>query len=398
MYPRISDIFNDLFNTDVFLLPIQSFGFMVAITFLVAYYVLKKELERKQAQGIFETRPTKVTIGGPMPATDILIQFAIFGLLGYKIGLMFEDYRAFAFNPQEAILSTEGSILFALLFGLLAAGYQSFLFWKRKDDKAKEVEEQHGIIQDLGVITTLAFVFGILGAKIFHNLENWNSFWQDPINALISFDGLTIYGGLICAGAAIMYYIHKRGYPVWPAADAFGPVLMLGYGVGRIGCQLAGDGDWGTDNLAPKPGWLSFMPDWMWSFTYPHNVLKDNPANKIADCGEVWGDYCYELINPVWPTPFYESVMAFVLFGILWAFRKRLKYAGQMFAVYLMANGIERFFIEKIRVNTNYNIFGAEITQAEIISTLFFLAGVVIFYLATYKWRNREPEPATQSS
>ncbi|MEL6843652.1 MAG: prolipoprotein diacylglyceryl transferase family protein, partial [Bacteroidota bacterium] len=378
-------------NTDVFLFPVQSFGFMVAIAFMVAYYFLKKELERKQALGMFTTRTVKVNQGGPIPATDILIQFGIFALLGFKLGLMIDDYRGFAMNPQEAILSTEGSIPFALLFGLLAAGYQFFLYWKRKDEKVTVVKEEHGIIQDLGVITTLAFVFGILGAKIFHNLENWNTFWQDPWNALLSFDGLTIYGGLICAGAAIIYYIRRRGYPLWPAADAFGPALMIGYGVGRIGCQLAGDGDWGIVNKAPKPDWMSFLPDWMWSYTYPHNVLKDSPTNRIPDCGEVWGDYCYELVNPVWPTPFYEVVMAFILFGFLWAIRKRLKYAGQLFAAYLMVNGIERFFIEKIRVNTKYHIFGAEITQAEIISTIFFLAGVVIFYLATTKWKIENP-------
>ncbi|MEM6343699.1 MAG: prolipoprotein diacylglyceryl transferase family protein [Bacteroidota bacterium] len=398
MYPRISDIFNDLFNTDIFLLPIQSFGFMVAVAFMVAYYFLKKEMERKQALGIFATKTVKVNKGGPMPATDILIQFAIFGLLGYKIGLMFDDYRAFAFNPQEAILSTKGSIPYGILFGLLAAAYQFYFFWKRKDDKVEVVEEQHGIIQDLGVITTLAFVFGILGAKIFHNLENWDTFWVDPINALISFDGLTIYGGLICAGAAIIYYIRKRGYPIWPAADAFGPALMISYGVGRIGCQLAGDGDWGIPNTAPKPDWLSFMPDWMWSFTYPHNVLKDNPGNRIADCAEVYGEYCYELLKPVWPTPFYETVMAFALFGLLWALRKRLKLAGQMFGLYLIVNGIERFFIEKIRVNNPYDLFGMEVTQAEIISSVFFIAGALIFYLATYRWKIRDPEPESSGS
>ena len=53
---------------------------------------------------------------------------------------------------------------------------------------------------------------------------------------------------------------------------------MLGYGIGRIGCQIAGDGDWGIENTAPKPGWLSWAPDWAWSYNYPHNVLKDGDA------------------------------------------------------------------------------------------------------------------------
>jgi phosphatidylglycerol:prolipoprotein diacylglycerol transferase len=68
--------------------------------------------------------------------------------------------------------------------------------------------------------------------------------------------------------------------------------MMLAYGVGRIGCQMAGDGDWGIPNTAPKPGWLSWAPDWMWSFKYPHNVSMEDQGNKIADCV---GKYCNEL-------------------------------------------------------------------------------------------------------
>ena len=152
---------------------------------------------------------------------------------------------------------------------------------------------------------------------------------------------------------------------------------MIAYGIGRIGCQLSGDGDWGIINVASKPDWLTFLPDWMWSFTYPHNVI--NEGIPIEGCT---GKYCMELANPVWPTPFYEVVMAGFIFVFLWSIRKRIKLDGILFFTYLAINGVERFFIEKIRVNTEYNILGG-ITQAEIISSclvIFGSLGVLFIY------------------
>ncbi|NNC86241.1 MAG: diacylglyceryl transferase, partial [Bacteroidia bacterium] len=189
---------------------------------------------------------------------------------------------------------------------------------------------------------------------------------------LISFSGLTFYGGLIVGAISVIWYTNKHKIKPFVIADAAAPGLMLAYAVGRIGCQLAGDGDWGIVNNSAKPGWLSFLPDWMWSFTYPHNVNR--AGIPIPGCE---GTHCYELADPVWPTPFYETMMCLTLFGVLWYFRKRIKIPGILFSLYLILNGIERFFIEKIRVNSDYIIAGFEITQAEIISTGLILAGVI---------------------
>ena len=144
---------------------------------------------------------------------------------------------------------------------------------------------------------------------------------------------------------------------------------MLAYGVGRIGCQMSGDGDWGIENLSPKPEWMSFLPDWMWSYNFPNNVI--NAGVPIEGCT---GKFCMQLANPVWPTAFYETVMSIIIFGILWSIRKHIKIPGLLFFIYLVFNGVERFFIEKIRINTEYNIFGG-ITQAEIISFCLVLIG-----------------------
>ena len=89
--------------------------------------------------------------------------------------------------------------------------------------------------------------------------------------------------------------------------------------------------------------------------------------------------------------------MAGLLFVLLFSLRKRLKYWGQMTGLYLFVNGVERFWIEKIRVNSTYDIFGVEITQAEIISTVMMLGGIAMFVLATYKWKKTAPEPEAKT-
>jgi len=197
----------------------------------------------------------------------------------------------------------------------------------------------------------IAAIAGILGAKLFHNLENLDDLLADPVGALLSFSGLTFYGGLICGSLAVLYYTRSKGIATVHLLDAAGPALMLAYGVGRIGCQVAGDGDWGIYNELPQPDWLLFAPEWVWAYDYPNNVLG------------------IELPAKVFPTPLYEAVLCIAMFGVLWFLRKRIQVAGVIFSIYLILNGVERFFIEKIRVNEMYTIMNWEITQAEIIST-----------------------------
>jgi prolipoprotein diacylglyceryltransferase len=116
----------------------------------------------------------------------------------------------------------------------------------------------------------------------------------------------------------------------------------------------------------------------MWAFKYPNNVARmDTP---IPGCE---GKFCFELAQPAYPTPFYETIMCLILFLVLWSLRKRLRIPGTLFALYLMLNGIERFLIEKIRVNVRLNIFGFHPTQAEVISTLLFLSGLLLWIWLT---------------
>ncbi|HMR44153.1 MAG TPA: prolipoprotein diacylglyceryl transferase, partial [Saprospiraceae bacterium] len=191
----------------------------------------------------------------------------------------------------------------------------------------------------------------------------------------------------------VSWYLRKLKIPFLEFVDAVAPALIIAYGVGRIGCQLSGDGDWGI-TAATQPSWW-FLPDWMWAYDYPQNVnnsgvtisgLCDNDCwqqvfgqnmsveEKCAQCCGV--RYCHQLDAPVYPTPFYETIMAFIIGGILWMLRKRLKITGMLFFVYVFFVGIERFFIEKIRVNPDIDLGFAQATQAEIISVIMMLLGI----------------------
>ncbi len=370
MYPTISHIIYDLFGVNI-PLPIQTFGFWVAISFLAAAWVITLELKRKESEGFLSAVKVKEIIGKKLSAQEIISSVLVGFGIGFKGVEALFHYSDLVANPQDFILSTRGN----LLGGLLIAGIALYLKWKENQKTIlaipKEIEKTVHPFELVGNITMIAAISGIIGAKIFHNLENLDSFLADPIGQLMSFSGLTFYGGLIAGAISVIWYAKKYQINIKHLIDSAAPALMLSYGVGRIGCQMSGDGDWGIDNLAPKPEWMSFLPDWMWSYNFPHNVI--NAGIPIEGCT---GNFCMQLANPVWPTAFYEVVMSITIFGILWAMRKHIKVPGALFFIYLAFNGIERFFIEKVRINTEYNILGG-ITQAEIISFCLVLTGII---------------------
>ena len=110
--------------------------------------------------------------------------------------------------------------------------------------------------------------------KIFIN-DDIHDFIDNPIQQLISFSGLTFYGGLITGAGSVIWYAKKYKINIKHLIDSFAPALILAYGIGRIGCQMACDGCWGKPQLNSKPEWLSFLPDWTWSYTFPNNVVKN---------------------------------------------------------------------------------------------------------------------------
>ena len=370
MYPTISHLLFDLFGINI-PLPIQTFGFWVAIAYIFASWIISNELKRKVKEGFLSSTKVNEIIGESLTTSEIISSLITGFFIGFKFIEALFHYTDLVNNPQDFILSTRGN----LLGGLLIAAISFYLKWtennKTKLATPKTIEKTVHPFELVGNMTMIAAVSGIIGAKIFHNLENMDTFLADPIGQLISFSGLTFYGGLIAGAVSVIWYANKYKINTKHLIDSAAPGLMLAYGVGRIGCQMSGDGDWGIDNLAPKPEWMSFLPDWMWSYTFPHNVI--NAGVPIQGCT---GNFCMELANPVWPTAFYEVIMSLAIFGILWALRKHIKVPGALFFIYLAFNGVERFFIEKIRINTEYNILGG-ITQAEIISFSLILTAII---------------------
>ena len=370
MYPTISHLLFDLFGINI-PLPIQTFGFWVAIAFIFASWIISNELKRKEKEGFLSSTKVNEIIGESLTTSEIISSLLTGFFIGFKFIYALFHYPDLVNNPQDVILSTKGN----LIGGILIAAISFYLKWtennKTKLANPKTIEKIVHPFELVGNMTMIAAVSGIIGAKIFHNLENMDAFLADPIGQLISFSGLTFYGGLIAGAVSVIWYANKYKINTKHLIDSAAPGLMLAYGVGRIGCQMSGDGDWGIDNLAPKPEWMSFLPDWMWSYTFPHNVI--NAGVPIEGCT---GNFCMELANPVWPTAFYEVIMSLAIFGILWAMRKHIKVPGALFFIYLAFNGVERFFIEKIRINTEYNILGG-ITQAEIISFSLILTAII---------------------
>jgi phosphatidylglycerol:prolipoprotein diacylglycerol transferase len=218
----------------------------------------------------------------------------------------------------------------------------------------------------------IGFFTGIIGARLFHLLEHPQETLDHPLQMLLSRGGFTIYGGLIVGLACGLWYCRRKQAPLATMLDAVAPGLMIAYAIGRIGCQISGDGDWGiAADLAAKPGWL---PQWLWAQTYHGNI-----ADAV-------------IIPPgVYPTPIYETLMALVAFAVLWRLRLNRHHAGWLFGVYVLLVGVERLLIEPIRVNTTYDIAGRAITQAQIISVLCIIAGIAVMI-----WRRRAaaPQPA----
>lgn len=307
MYPRISDLTQDLFGFE-FPIPLYSFGLMVAVAILVATELTRREVERLYAVG-------------RLPATTI----------------------------------------------------------SEKNKKGRTVTRDASPATLVLILMVLAAAFGIAGSKLFHLIDYWEEFVQNPAEMLFSSSGLTFYGGLICATLGMAYYLRRKGQPFFQWADAAAPGLILAYGIGRIGCYLAGDGDWGTcSRLEDKP---AFLPDWLWSETFPNNYLGVDVKEFVVSRGA----NCVEGADGVYPTMLYEFAMGVVLFAVLWALRTHPFKAGWLFSLYLVFNAVERFLIEFIRINpVNAGIF----SQSQLIAMGLFVLGVIGLFVFT---RRRDP-------
>lgn len=415
-YATIAELLNDLFGTNM-QLPIFSFGFFVGLAFLGAAYILHAELRRKEKAGIFHPAKETIIVGKPASPVEIGWNALVGFLIGFKIGGMITDWSGFNENPQAFIFSGEGNVIGGLI-GAVLFGYLKYS--EKKKEQLPKPQEKTVLIYPsgrLGDFVMLAAVFGILGAKIFSNFEEpngWKEFLSDPFGNF--FNGLTIYGGLILGAIAIIWFARSKKINVWHLGDAVAPALILAYGIGRLGCQVAGDGDWGILNSAyisnpdgslreakegeylsvleaqagyyerefgsleavphayvPAPG---FLPRSWFAQNYARNVNRE--GMYIQGCQ---GEWCGQLPVAVFPTPIYETIMSLLIFGLLWWLRRRVTIPGMMLAIYVVLVGVERFFIEKIRVNNPLEFMGIQATQATFISVIFVIFGLGMAYV-----------------
>lgn len=379
MYPDLSYLFHDIFGSapDNWTAIFKTFGLFLGAAIFSAAFVLYKEFQRKEKEGILKPYTQTIKINAGVDWKEVLISAFMGFAVGYKFMYVRENFERFKIDPSEILFSGGGNLLLGLL---LAAIFGGFTFWQANKNKSAEPRSVEKTIyphQKVADITIAAMISGLLGAKMFSIMENvgW-AFFEDPIGHLFSGSGLTVYGSLIVGALGVWLYLRKLNIPFVHFLDACSPAFIVGYGVGRIGCHLSGDGDWGVVNLAPKPDWFIF-PDWAWSYTYPRNVLER--GTPVEDC---IGRICNQLPEGVFPTPIYEIFMSIVIVAIMWSLRKRLKIAGAMFFTFCIFNGLERFLIEKIRVNDTYNYFGFEWSQAQYIAIGLILVGVLgLIYL-----------------
>ncbi len=162
---------------------------------------------------------------------------------------------------------------------IVAATYVARKEVERYESTERLPQKTSTLVSDLAI---LGAIFGILGARVFHVLEYPSQFLDDPLSMIFSRGGFSIYGGLLIGTLAGLVFLKRKAVPIAPMLDATAPSMMLGYAIGRVGCQVSGDGDWGVaSNLASKPGWL---PEWAWSQTYENNiagVIHSQDAQRI---------------------------------------------------------------------------------------------------------------------
>ena len=376
MYPRISDLINDLFGVTINL-QIPTYSFFLILTFLAGGTTLYLELKRKEKEGLIKSQFIKILKGKPAGITELFATGIKSFFVGYKLVGMLIYYLSAQGNPAHYIFSLKGNWWGGLILAAL------FIYWNYRAKQKEKLEEPIWIEEEVhpcqltGNIFVIAVVCGIIGAKLFSILDDLGAFWTNPWGTLFSLSGLSFHGGFILAVIVLIIYVNRKKIGWITFIDSGAPGMMLGYAIARIGCQLSGDGCWGIENLNPKPEWLSFLPDWMWAFNFPHNSLHQ--GIPIDNCT---GNYCFVLENPVFPTSFYEMIICFLLFIVLWSIRKKIKVPGVLFSIYLVLNGTERVFIEMIRINPLHNVLGIQVSQAQIVSfflILFGIAGIIYF-------------------
>lgn len=252
-----------------------------------------------------------------------------------------------------------GPIKFYSYGAMLAVAFLTASYFTSKEVARKNLPDV------TNTILALSIVLGIVGAKLFDVVEHLDEFARDPIGTLFSSGGLAYYGGLIFALVGNYLYLKWKGLPILRFLDAAAPSIILAYGIGRIGCLLAGDGCYGQPTDVP------------WAMTYPNGIVSTlahkNPQ-LVHEFRQLFPDRPVPEDIPVHPTPIYESLYSFVFFAVLWKMRLQPRPDGQLFFLFLALQAISRFLVEFLRLN---DIVAFGLTQAQLISIALLIVSII---------------------
>lgn len=210
---------------------------------------------------------------------------------------------------------------------------------------------RRGIAADAELFIAIPCLAGIVGAKLYHALESPSDLFAHPWSELFSQFGFAWFGGLLAGVGSFVWLARREKIPLLTMMDAGSPAAALGYGIGRIGCFLSGDGDYGVPTSLP------------WGISFPNGLVPTTQR--------------------VHPTPIYELIVACMIAWILWRMgAKQIAAAGRMsagtvFAAYLVLTGIARFLVEFIRINPR-SFLG--ITNAQAASLASIVAGALLWW------------------
>jgi len=233
--------------------------------------------------------------------------------------------------------------------GLLVASYILQADFRRR-----------AISSDAFLIIGIAGLAGIAGARFYHVLESPAEFFADPWPLLISRFGFAWFGGFLGGFAALLILARYEKIPALVMFDACSPAAAAGYAIGRIGCLLSGDGDYGIPTSLP------------WGMSFPNGVVPTS--------------------EKVHPTPLYEFFIWMLIAYVLWLLGNRVlkqkRCAGLVFSAYLMLTGVARFLVEMIRLNPR-SFFGMSNAQAASVASVILGVVLSLFFLRTPKTVSR---------
>ncbi|HEY9157335.1 prolipoprotein diacylglyceryl transferase [Candidatus Binatus sp.] len=219
-------------------------------------------------------------------------------------------------------------------------------------------------------IVIAAAVMGLAGSRIYAILDDLPTYLADPKLMIFSGSGFVFYGGMI--GGILGAYLVSRWYRIGFAVtmDMCAPAIAVGQAIGRIGCQLSGDGDWGLPSTLP------------WAMAYPRAIVGWNSETVLKL------DEHYRLVSGffpgvrVHPAPVYETILYLGVFAILWSMRKRYHPVGRLMYWYLVLAGATRFLVEFVRVNPR--VFHG-LSEAQLIAIAMMIVGGAALILTREK-------------